>query len=66
MPRRPPRGAFLLGRQSPSHTCVALTASRAHLQIHPGLADVVLLITVLVAFLETSSSTVRRLRPSLF
>jgi hypothetical protein len=30
------------------------------------LADVVLLITVLVAFLETSSSTVRRLRPSLF
>jgi hypothetical protein len=34
--------------------------------ILPGLADVVLLITILVAFLETGSSTVRRLRPSLF
>ena len=31
----------------------------------PGLADFVLLITILVAFLETGSSTVRRLQPSL-
>jgi hypothetical protein len=31
----------------------------------PGLADFVLLITILVAFLETGASTVRPLQPSL-
>ena len=31
----------------------------------PGLADFVLLITIMVAFLEKASSTVRRLQPSL-
>jgi hypothetical protein len=34
-------------------------------QDDPGLADFVLLITILVAFLETGASTVRPLQPSL-
>lgn len=35
MLRRPPRGAFLLARQSHGHTCAALTSSRSPLQIRP-------------------------------
>ena len=35
MLRRPPRGAFLLARQSRGHTCAALTSSRSPLQIRP-------------------------------
>ena len=35
MLRRPPRGAFLLARQSRGHSCAALTSSRSPLQIRP-------------------------------
>ena len=45
------------------HMAVRGEASQA--EDDPGLADFVLLITILVAFLETGSSTVRRLQPSL-
>ena len=35
MLRRPPRGAFLLGGQSPDHTSAPLTSPRSPLQIRP-------------------------------
>ena len=47
------------------HQHMAERGEASQAENDPGLADFVLLITILVAFLETGSSTVRRLQPSL-
>lgn len=47
------------------HKHMAERGDASQAENDPGLADFVLLITILVAFLETGSSTVRRLQPSL-